>query len=66
MRCELLSPTWFSHPMKVRLHAWYQRLGYVPDGVDHWETFVESFPELLPRLKGRCRFEVYEKALVGG
>ncbi|CAD7968033.1 unnamed protein product [Amoebophrya sp. A25] len=53
MRCELLEPRKWEHPVKNILYAWYTRLGYEPEvGVDHFATFfVPNFPHLYKHLQ---------------
>merc|ERR1711972_153102 len=38
IRCELLSPKEWEHPMKVRLDAWYRGLGYVKQEEDRFDV----------------------------
>ncbi|KAI5919823.1 hypothetical protein F4810DRAFT_469007 [Camillea tinctor] len=70
LRLELLVPIGWEHPFKVRLLAWYQRMGYVPVEEEEGEKnenatrdFAESYPELAPMLEGPVELRVLEKAL---
>lgn len=75
MQLHLLVPTGFEHTFKMRLRAWYKRMGYTEvsaegDG-EHGEGSTESkgkdvaseFPELAPLLAGPALFYVFEKKL---
>jgi ribosomal protein S18 acetylase RimI-like enzyme len=62
MRLELLVPREGTHPAKVRLEAWYTRLGYRVVGRS---AFAAAYPEMAPRLAVACDLVVYEKPLGG-
>jgi GNAT superfamily N-acetyltransferase len=60
MRLELLVPREGTHPAKVRLHAWYSRLGYRPVRRD---DFAVGYPEAARWLAVPCDLVEYEKPL---
>ncbi len=60
MQCELLVSTEFEHPFKVRMHAWYERMGYK---VVRSGDFGAEYPHLKPCLVTDVEFRVYEKPL---
>lgn len=60
VQIELLVPQAAPHPEKVKLDAWYQRLGFVPIRM---EEFHLRYPHLAPLLAGECLLKVYEKPL---
>jgi GNAT superfamily N-acetyltransferase len=62
MRLELLVPRDGAHPAKVRLHAWYSRLGYrvVARG-----DFAAGYPEAALWLAVPCDLLAYAKPLGG-
>ena len=59
MRLELLTPSGFSHPVKVWLDAWYQREGYVKGAA---EDFAKAYPRIAAILVP-CVFTCYLKQL---
>lgn len=61
MQCELLVSTEFEHPFKMRMHAWYERMGYK---VVRIGDFGGEYPHLKPCLVTDVEFRVYEKPLV--
>ncbi len=62
MRLELLVPREGTHPAKVRLHAWYTRLGYRVAGRG---DFVAAYPVVEPWLAVPCDLVAYAKPLGG-
>ncbi|KAI2620732.1 hypothetical protein GGS26DRAFT_307001 [Hypomontagnella submonticulosa] len=58
---ELLVPTHFEHAFKVRIGAWYARLGYQIVGR---RDFALDYPHLAPLLAGPTEYRVLEKTLV--
>lgn len=61
MQCELLVSKEFDHPFKVRLQAWYERMGYrVVRSVD----FGQDHPHLALHLITKAELRVFEKSLV--
>ncbi|KAK4207100.1 hypothetical protein QBC37DRAFT_433991 [Rhypophila decipiens] len=60
MQCELLVSTEFEHPFKVRMHSWYERMGYK---VVRIGDFGAEYPHLKPCLVTDVEFRVYEKPL---
>jgi GNAT superfamily N-acetyltransferase len=60
MRLELLVPRAGTHPAKVRLHAWYSRLGY---RVADREDFADAYPDASLWLAVPCDLLGYEKPL---
>ena len=60
MQLELLVPREWSHPTKVFLAAWYERLGY---RVARTGTIDEAYPDLAPLLATPCDFVIYRKDL---
>ncbi|KAI0552079.1 hypothetical protein F4679DRAFT_97001 [Xylaria curta] len=60
MQIELLVPTTFESAHKVRLQAWYERMGYVvvADG-----DFGADYPHMIPVLLGPVEYRVFEKNL---
>ncbi|KJZ72405.1 hypothetical protein HIM_08208 [Hirsutella minnesotensis 3608] len=61
MQLEVLVPTWFEHANKIRMQAWYQRLGY---SIVELRDFGEDYPALIPLLAGPCAYKIFEKPLV--
>ncbi|KAK5662665.1 hypothetical protein OQA88_8581 [Cercophora sp. LCS_1] len=61
MQCELLVSLEFEHPFKVRLQAWYKRLGYQ---VVKSEDFGKDYPHLAVHLMTKAELRVFEKALL--
>jgi GNAT superfamily N-acetyltransferase len=60
MQLEVLTPRTWSHPAKVFLMQWYERIGYRQirtGGLD------EAYPALAPLLATPCDFAVYRKDL---
>ncbi|KAJ9144103.1 hypothetical protein NKR23_g6222 [Pleurostoma richardsiae] len=57
---ELLVPQHFVHPFKVRLEAWYTRLGYELTGTG---DFAVTYPQLVSILSGPTTFKIMEKPL---
>ncbi|CAD7936872.1 unnamed protein product [Amoebophrya sp. A120] len=65
MRCELLEPADYEHPVKRRLHSWYTSMGYLPQPGDCFESFfVPTFPHIAGQLAGICKITVYLKSLL--
>ncbi|KAK4206567.1 hypothetical protein QBC37DRAFT_434743 [Rhypophila decipiens] len=60
MQCELLVSTEFEHSFKVRMHSWYERMGYK---VVRKGDFGGEYPHLKPCLVADVEFRVYEKPL---
>ncbi|KAI0508785.1 hypothetical protein F5B22DRAFT_384418 [Xylaria bambusicola] len=60
MRLELLFPVHFQHEGKLRLQAWYEKLGYV---LIELRDFEKAYPRLFELLSGPTEFRVYEKKL---
>ncbi|XXG99380.1 hypothetical protein Hte_005717 [Hypoxylon texense] len=58
---DLLVPTHMEHAFKVRLGAWYGRLGYTMVGS---RDFALDYPHLAPLLAGPTEYRVFEKTLV--
>ena len=64
MQLEVLSPVSYKHPAKAWLDVWYQRIGYVKDPVDHFNTFFrDKFPQAVPMLVCECKLHFYRKKL---
>ncbi|KAH9908464.1 hypothetical protein F4778DRAFT_348891 [Xylariomycetidae sp. FL2044] len=63
MRLTLLVPRGYEHAFKMRLQAWYERLGYKVTGV---RDFGLDYPELKGELAGETDYRVFEKGLVDG
>ena len=61
MQCELLVSTEWDNPFKVRMHGWYERMGY---RVVRKGDFAEEWPQFGVHLVSKVEFRVYEKALV--
>lgn len=57
---ELLVPTGWVHPWKVRLREWYERLGYL---VVRTAEFDEVAPHLRPQLATPCEFLIFRKPI---
>jgi ribosomal protein S18 acetylase RimI-like enzyme len=57
---EVLVPTGWVHPWKVRLREWYERLGY---RVVRTAPFDEVAPQLRPHLATPCEFLIFRKPL---
>ncbi|KAI1211116.1 uncharacterized protein F4807DRAFT_421703 [Annulohypoxylon truncatum] len=57
---DLLVPTHFTHPFKVRLDLWYTKRGYRITGS---RDFALDYPSLAPQLVGPTEYRVYEKTL---
>jgi len=60
---ELMSPSLFEHPEKVRLDKWYRRLGYVNDEIDRFAEFQTTFHD-MDKLQVPCKVNVYTKSLM--
>ncbi|KAK5625380.1 hypothetical protein RRF57_001096 [Xylaria bambusicola] len=60
VRLELLFPVHFQHEGKMRLHTWYEKLGYV---LVELRDFEKAYPRLFELLSGPTEFRVYEKKL---
>ncbi|KAH8680532.1 hypothetical protein BX600DRAFT_444630 [Xylariales sp. PMI_506] len=60
MRLELLVPVGFEHPFKMRLKAWYERLGY---SLVRLGVFQDEYPHLAALLRGTTEYRVFEKSL---
>ena len=60
MQLELLVPREWTHPSKVLLAGWYDRLGY---RVTHHVDLAEDYPHLAPSLATPCALFVYRKPL---
>lgn len=60
MQLEVLAPRAWSHPSKVFLMQWYERIGYrrIRTG-----ALDEAHPALAPLLATPCDFAVYRKEL---
>jgi GNAT superfamily N-acetyltransferase len=60
MRLEVFTPRAWSHPSKVFLMQWYERIGYrrIRTG-----ALDEAHPALAPLLATPCDFAVYRKEL---
>jgi GNAT superfamily N-acetyltransferase len=60
MQLEVLTPRTWTHPSKVFLIQWYERIGYrqVRTG-----ALDEAYPALAPLLATPCEFAVYRKDL---
>ncbi|MCU1597174.1 MAG: family N-acetyltransferase [Glaciihabitans sp.] len=60
MQLEVLMPRDWTHPSKVFLTQWYERIGY-----RHIRTgaLEETYPALAPLLATPCDFAVYRKDL---
>ncbi len=61
MQLNLLTPKEWPHPKKEFLKAWYERLGYVLQGIVPFEK-VE--PAQINDLATPCHFVVYRKNLI--
>ncbi|KAI3332398.1 hypothetical protein HD806DRAFT_480439 [Xylariaceae sp. AK1471] len=61
MRLELLVPLHFEHAGKMRLQAWYTRMGYV---MTQLRDFSEAYPQLHRLLSGPTEYRVFEKSLL--
>jgi N-acetylglutamate synthase-like GNAT family acetyltransferase len=61
MQVELLFPVEFEHAFKMRLQAWYTRMGYVQVKLG---IFLDDYPQLAPLLRGPCEYRVSKKSLV--
>ncbi|KAH7316785.1 hypothetical protein B0I35DRAFT_434000 [Stachybotrys elegans] len=61
MHVEALVPTTFQHAFKLRLEAWYMRMGYKLTEIG---SFAEDFPHLAPLLRGPTDYKMFEKRLV--
>jgi GNAT superfamily N-acetyltransferase len=63
MQLEVLTPRAWTHPSKVFLIQWYERIGY-----RHIRTgaLEEAHPALAPLLATPCDFAVYRKGLSTG
>lgn len=60
MQIELLVPTTFESPHKVRLQAWYEKMGYVLVSMG---DFAADYPHMVPLLLGPTDYRVFEKSL---
>ncbi|KAI0874737.1 hypothetical protein GGS24DRAFT_327195 [Hypoxylon argillaceum] len=63
MQIELLVPTAAESPHKVRLQAWYEKMGYVLVSMG---DFGADYPHMVPLLLGPTDYRVFEKSLDGG
>jgi GNAT superfamily N-acetyltransferase len=63
MQLEILTPRHWSHPWKVFLASWYERMGYTRERVGRLD---EAYPHLVRRLATECDFVVYGKKLEAG
>ncbi|KAF4452559.1 hypothetical protein F53441_4578 [Fusarium austroafricanum] len=61
MQLELLVPKTFQHEGKMRLFAWYTRMGYK---VVKLGSFGDDYPELVKLLAGPTEYRVFEKSLI--
>ncbi|KAJ8128309.1 hypothetical protein O1611_g5328 [Lasiodiplodia mahajangana] len=62
MQIELLVPTTVKIAHKVRLQAWYEKMGYV---VVAMGDFAADYPHMVPLLLGPTDYRVFEKRLDG-
>lgn len=60
MQLELLIPKEVTHPSKVFLENWYNRIGYQRI---YTESFETSYPRLAKMLAIPCKFVVFQKTL---
>lgn len=60
MQLELLFPSEYEHPFKIRLQTWYSRMGYK---VVKLGVFVDDYPQLAPLLRVPCEYRVFQKSL---
>ncbi|KAI8947970.1 hypothetical protein F4801DRAFT_558566 [Xylaria longipes] len=60
LQIELLVPTTFKSAHKVRLQAWYERMGYVLVSMG---DFGADYPHMIPLLLGSVEYRVFEKDL---
>lgn len=60
MQLELLMPQEVSHPAKVSLENWYNRIGYQRVYI---ESFESSYPRLAQMLAIPCKLVVFQKEL---
>ncbi|KAF4512125.1 hypothetical protein G6O67_001305 [Ophiocordyceps sinensis] len=58
VQLELLVPTSFAHAVKLRLQAWYLRMGY---RIVRLGSFEQDYPDLVPLLTGPADFRIFEK-----
>lgn len=61
MQCELLFTVEFTHPVKARMQAWYERMGYkvVRNG-----DFAVEYPHISEHLITPTEYRILEKKLV--
>ncbi|KAH6606230.1 acetyltransferase gnat family domain-containing [Trichoderma cornu-damae] len=57
---DILAPSSHAHPLKTRMLAWYQRLGFVQVRLG---DFAEEYPDLAPLLSGPVVYRLLEKKL---
>lgn len=62
VQVELLMPLTWSHPSKVRLEAWYRRMGYQ---MIREEGLHVLHPQLAPLLSGPSILKIWQKPLSG-
>ncbi|KAI1174697.1 hypothetical protein F4777DRAFT_374177 [Nemania sp. FL0916] len=62
IQIELLVPTTWASPHKVRLQAWYEKLGYVLVTAG---DFGADYPHMVPLLLGPAEYRVFEKHVDG-
>jgi GNAT superfamily N-acetyltransferase len=60
MQLEVLTPSAWTHPSKVFLMQWYERIGYRHIRTGSLDT---GYPALAPLLATPCDFAVYRKDL---
>lgn len=60
MQLELLVPTTFEHALKVRMQAWYLRMGYQ---IVSLRDFADDYPMLAPELAGPTDYKIFQKQL---
>ncbi|RFU74663.1 acetyltransferase gnat family domain-containing [Trichoderma arundinaceum] len=57
---DILMPTTYAHPLKTRMQAWYERLGFK---LVKLGDFAEEYPALAPLLSGPVVDRFFEKKL---
>ncbi|KAI1826018.1 hypothetical protein F4861DRAFT_498751 [Xylaria intraflava] len=60
IQIELLVPTTVESAHKVRLQAWYEKMGYA---VVAMGDFAADYPHMVPLLLGPTDYRVFEKSL---
>lgn len=58
MQLRLVVPTSFEHAFKMRLRAWYLRMGYRAVG---FASFQHEQPALVPLLSGPVDVAIFER-----